>query len=376
MEKKQFTRACPLCGCEITYTNVKNRNQSEKHKLKCHACVSKVAKLKHEDKLNAMLIFSEERNAEIRKIFDESKNWDTFINKSAKLRLQSKVEARLADPKNWMRNCPKCGKVIQYSSIWTKQQGDRNNSKCPECAWHGENNPFYGKTHSDEVKAKIADHSTEAWQKRQAYIKTDEYKAWASEKLSGEGNPRFGLGSLKEIWTKKYGEEEAEKRWSEWKKKLSAKSAGSGNPMYGKPAPNGAGNGWSGWYKGWFFRSLHELSFVINVIERFKFNWKTGESRQYVVQYVDHTGQVRNYFPDFILNDKYVVECKPKKLHITPKVMAKMEAAKAMCKEKGLVFKIMTPKLLTNDEVMELYLTKAIQFTERYEEKFINTFMS
>ncbi|MBR4316812.1 MAG: hypothetical protein IKP65_07630 [Alphaproteobacteria bacterium] len=42
----------------------------------------------------------------------------------------------------------------------------------------------------------------------------------------------------------------------ELKKKYSEKSKGKNNPMYGKPAPKGSGNGVSGWYKGWFFRSL------------------------------------------------------------------------------------------------------------------------
>jgi predicted RNA-binding Zn-ribbon protein involved in translation (DUF1610 family) len=376
MEKKQFTRACPLCGCEITYTNVKNRNQSEKHKLKCHACVSKVAKLKNENKLNAMLIFSEEKNAEIRKIFDESKNWKEFRNKSAKLRVKYKVEARLADPKNWMRDCPKCGKTIHYSSIFTKQQGDRNNSNCPECAWHGENNPFFGKTHTEETKKKIGDRTSPAWQARLEYMRSEEYSAWASKEYSGSGNPRFGLGSLKDIWIRKHGEEEGIRKWDEWRAKVSAGITGEKNPMYGKPSPQGSGNGWSGWYKGWFFRSIHELSFMINVIERFKFTWQTGESRQYVVEYFDHKGQKRSYFPDFILNGKYVVECKPRGLILSPKVAAKTDAAKILFKERGLIFKIMTPPILISEEIMSLYLTKTIQFTERYEEKFINTFMS
>jgi len=51
--------------------------------------------------------------------------------------------------------------------------------------------------------------------------------------------------------------------------------------MYGKPAPIGSGNGWSGWYKGWYFRSLLELSFMINVIERFKMSWQNAETKKH-----------------------------------------------------------------------------------------------
>ena len=34
--------------------------------------------------------------------------------------------------------------------------------------------------------------------------------------------------------------------------------------MYGRFSPRGSGNGWSGWYKEWYFRSLLELSYMIN----------------------------------------------------------------------------------------------------------------
>jgi hypothetical protein len=41
------------------------------------------------------------------------------------------------------------------------------------------------------------------------------------------------------------------------------------------------GNGWSGWYKEYFFRSLGELSFIISVVERFGFNAVSAESQKY-----------------------------------------------------------------------------------------------
>ena len=82
--------------------------------------------------------------------------------------------------------------------------------------------------------------------------------------------------------------------------------------MYGKPAPIGSGNGWSGWYKGWYFRSLLELSFMINVIERFNMPWISAENQTYKISYVDTNLKQRNYYADFIIDNKYIVECKPK----------------------------------------------------------------
>ena len=43
---------------------------------------------------------------------------------------------------------------------------------------------------------------------------------------------------------------------------------GPDNPQYGKPANYDSGAGWSGWYKNWYFRSIYELSFMINYIEK------------------------------------------------------------------------------------------------------------
>ena len=80
--------------------------------------------------------------------------------------------------------------------------------------------------------------------------------------------------------------------------------------MYGKPSPQGSGNGWSGWYKGWYFRSLLELSYMILVIERFNISWSNGEKIK--ITYKNFSGINRNYFPDFLLNNKYIIEIKPK----------------------------------------------------------------
>lgn len=324
----------------------------------------------HEPELLAMMEFSDEKNAQLRKAFDEAKNWKTFKGNTWKLRIQFKMEARPPETLIPIRLCPSCGIEIHYTTIAAKRLADKTKSKCKKCAFSGENNPFFGKHHSDESKAKIGDHTTDAWQKRNEYVKTDEYKKWAAERFSGEKNARFGHGSLKDIWIRKLGVEEGTKRWNEWRAIQSKNSSGDGNPMYGKPAPQGSGNGWSGWYKEWFFRSLLELSFMINFIERFGFEWKSGESRAFMVPYVDWKGTKRNYFPDFVLNDRYVAECKPKKLRHTPSVMAKTAAAHELCARTGMKYKVITPKFLTNDQIMFMHQAGTIRFTDRYERKF------
>lgn len=90
----------------------------------------------------------------------------------------------------------------------------------------GENNPYYGKKHTDEIRKKI------------------------SEKVSGEGNGMYGThrsGELNPMWGKHHSEETIEKirqknigrkesEETRYKKHLA--TSGKNNPMYGKEHPN------------------------------------------------------------------------------------------------------------------------------------------
>jgi len=141
--------------------------------------------------------------------------------------------------------------------------------------------------------------------------------------------------------------------------------------MFGKPSPQGSGNGWSGWYNGWFFKSLKELSFMINVIERFKFSWESGETKKYRVSYVDYKKTNRNYFSDFILNEKFMVEIKPKKLQNSINVKLKKEAAIKFCEKHGLTYKLLAPiKTLSYEDIKLLIQENKLEFIDRYKQKF------
>lgn len=192
----------------------------------------------------------------------------------------------------------------------------------------------------------------------------------------GEKNANFGgcwhgenPGKLQKGKTKEeiYGVERA----LIIKNKISKSVSGEKNGMFGKPSPQGSGNGWSGWYKGWFFRSLIELSFMINVIERFKFSWKSGENRKYMVSYSDYDGILKNYFSDFILNNEYMVEIKPNKLKKSKRVILKQNAATKFCEENGLKYKLFSPvKTLSYNDIKILISQNKIEFTDKYKEKF------
>lgn len=187
--------------------------------------------------------------------------------------------------------------------------------------------------------------------------------------LRGKDNLSYGK-SFYQWWIEKYGKDEADKKLKVFKKKQSNLNKGENNSMYGKPAPQGSGNGWSGWYKGWYFRSLHELSYMIKVIERFNLNWESGEQRKYLIPYISWDGKQRNYFCDFVINKKYLVECKPKKLHESVSVKVKTKGALKFCKKNDLKYKLVSPRLLKQSEIIRLYRKKRIKFLKRYDRQF------
>lgn len=293
---------------------------------------------------------------------------------------------------NLKRNCPSCNCVIKYTNKYNLKKAEIKNSNCKSCGikkimtddflkkksdmmkgnknpmWgmNGNKNPFYGKKHNKESIEKIKNKDTFIY-------KTQEFRDKMSSLTKGKKNPMYGK-SFYNIWVKKYGEEIADKKLKEFKQKISKNNKGENNPMYGKPSPKGSGNGWSGWYNGWFFRSLIELTYMIKIIERYNLSWESGESNKFKIEYIDINGEKKNYFPDFIINNKYIVEIKPKSLICMDKVSRKTKYAKQFCQDINMIYKITSPPIMETKELVELYNDGKIKFTKKYEQKFIKKY--
>lgn len=272
---------------------------------------------------------------------------------------------------NLIRNCPLCGCELSYSTKNTMKQGEKTKSKCKSCSKKGGNNPmygksgmlnpFFGKTHTDDSKSKIIQN------RDYSKYKTDEFRKKLSNLNKGEKNNMYGK-SLYSVWLEKYGKEIANKKMSDFKLKQSILNKGEKNSMYGKPSPINSGNGICGWYKGWFFRSLLELSYMLYVIERYNFIWECGENKNYKIQY-NIDGVNKNYFPDFIIDGKYVVECKPKRLWDTKINKVKFEYAKKFCEDNGLIFKIRDIPKIKKPELLLLIDSGIIVLTNKWKNK-------
>ena len=268
---------------------------------------------------------------------------------------------------NLTRICPKCQKEIQYKSLLAVKAASKKKSKCKSCGLSGSNNPMYGKT-GDKNPFFGKHHSEASKDKFRLKMKGRPLSLEHATKVILAGKKNIVQGNIYLFWLEKYGKDEADRRLAITKAKHSKNNSGAGNPMYGKPSPQGSGNGWSGWYKDWFFRSLRELKYVLE-LDDVGIPWKSAESREFQVPYVRPTGNQATYFPDFLVDDKLVVECKPQRLWETPTVKAKTNAAKAHFARIGLEYQLVDPGRFDDNRFNDLVERGIIILTDRYKKR-------
>lgn len=264
-----------------------------------------------------------------------------------------------------IRICPICKKEINHKNPISFKKSQQLNKPCMSCSSSERAN------RPEEIKKnRERNLGRQTWlNKKHTEKSKNKIRNSLIGRFSGEKNSMYGK-TYYDIWLKKYGKEIADTKLKELKEKKSLKMMGNLNPMYNKPSPIGSGNGWSGWYKNWYFRSILELSFMVKVIERFNLNWESGELKKYKIEYFGDGNKIKNYFSDFIINKKYVVECKPKKLWKSRNVMNKKNGAIIFCEKNDYIYKIMDIGKLSDLEIFNLHKNKEIKFIEKYEKKY------
>lgn len=230
--------------------------------------------------------------------------------------------------------CDNCHKEysVQYRHF-IKQLEKRNKSLCFKCS---RTSPMRGKKHSEETRKKISvANKGKLWS-----TEREADRLRASNSLSTYNRSTKGL-TLEE----RLGVEKARLL----RESRSFRVLGDKNPMFGKPCPiTGVRHiGVQGWYGNWFFRSILELSFRINILEAQKIEFiSCDQDISFRIPYYDSEGNRRNYFPDFFLKEeKTVIEIKPYRMSFLGKnVSEKTKAGEQWCKEKGYVYKLLTEK--------------------------------
>lgn len=275
----------------------------------------------------------------------------------------------------YTRKCPNCKSVISHTSKYNRNAHEKKMTLCRTCSGKARykkyggyidiinedvksgkrKNGFQDKKHTTKSRKLISESHLNNCES----YRTPEFREKMRIISSGESNPMHGK-TVYGIWVEKYGVEEANRRDVIRRKKWSLKSSGKNNPMYGKETPKKAGNGISGWYKEFYFRSLHELKFILTC-ERFKL--KIISAGKIRVKYLSYTGNDRTYTPDFIISDKFLVEVKPIKLQNTPLNLLKFESARKYCNENNLKFKVLDFGIVYQKQLDELIMNNIIKLS-------------
>lgn len=242
----------------------------------------------------------------------------------------------------------------------------------------GEDHAFYGKHHSEDSKKKISETINNLGLKGENHPlygthPSDETKKKLSDSKLGKNNNFYGKKHSAEAkeknrqyHTNKYPSLETRKKMSESHKGL---FAGENNPMYGKPSAFGSGWGWSGWYKGWHFRSLGELSYVIDKLEANGLVWQSAEIGKYRIPYKTADGSNRTYCADFIVGAT-LIEVKCKRMQKNLIVMLKKEAAIKFCKNLGLVYEIVDSVPMPFIQLKSLVDSGKVTLVDRWNNRF------
>jgi hypothetical protein len=88
-----------------------------------------------------------------------------------------------------------------------------------------------------------------------------------------------------------------------------------------------------------------------------------------MITYYDHNEVQKNYFADFLVENKRLVEIKPLKLQTSVNNILKHHAAKIFCEERGLQFEVLEWKKLSVAKILLLVECGDIIFLDRYKEK-------
>lgn len=258
-----------------------------------------------------------------------------------------------------IKKCSKCS--VEFATENGKIK------KCPECRWIPQTKICLSCEKEFVMKGPTSNHCSrkcitttrnknwavggETWREKwgdDADVKMEEFRKKISAATSGEKNPIYGKSrpqSVKDAVSRfhsrtdieKYGTEKA----AELSRKRSDNATGEKNPAYGKVYARG-GRSVKGYYKGKFFRSLLEYSFMKH-LESIEISLDDIDYECFIVPWVNEKGISRTYRPDFYHpTSKMVYEVKQS--YALSSCDLKHTAAQSYFNDEGLTFKVVTEK--------------------------------
>lgn len=319
---------CIICGNKEIYSAVTGE---------CKSCYYKAYAIRKYTEMRSCKICNSEFRTPKKSILVLCNKCKTFEKNEIRKCVNCKAEF-ICRKNSKKKSCNKsCSAIERSNRIESKKKFTKNNPNAGGKIWKGRK---LSESHIEslcQAKQKLWENPTE---------KMLESMKENFEKMRGENNPFYkGIPAL---LREKFGDESGVEAW---KKSLSIANAGEKNPMYGRPTPM-SGRGISGWYKSWYFRSTLELSYMINVIERFDLRWSSAEVADLKIHY-EYNGK-KTYVADFLIG-KYLVECKPRRLRKTAQNIAKFNAAEIFCKHHGLIFKVTSPRKFSVAQMLEMH---------------------
>lgn len=314
-----------------------------------------------------------------------------------------KCKSLVTENSNLCRSCRFFRRVFSEESLRKMKEAHQGTNK-------GEKNPFYGKKHDEETKARMSESARGRSEKIAEWVKKANrlgISGFSGRRHTAESRKKMSDAQTRRITTeetrrklsegntgrkaslearKKMSEsqknrppcsEETKKKlresWTRERREKQAKSMrGSGNRMYGRPSPIGSGSGIGGWYNGIHFRSSSELAFLLYDKSA---DWINAEGLEFRISYMNQDGKNLHYCPDFFDKDGLrLVEVKPPDWRFGNRywrdIPEKMSAGCAFCKAKNWSYAVVEMRGLSKSRIYKLRRDGVVLLDERWEKKY------
>lgn len=276
-----------------------------------------------EEKLTCPICNKEFRTLNSHIHFKHKLSTEEFLSKYPNTKLVSDSIKRDVSKSCKSSGCGKWMKGYKFSDERKKQYTEMNS---------GENNPFYGKTHSEKTRKLMSENHADFTGENNPLVK------WLSE---DEKNREEYSRIMKAAW-------DDPKKYTMLCKRNSKSIE--------KAILNGNHNPYSNCLHGWFSskkfgkKFYYQSSYELDFLEFCERSDKVCSLQKvnFSIPYKDDCGKEHNYFPDFVVNEKVVVEIKPKTMLGYNNNREKIEYAKKFCRDRGYKYKLLMEEELSN----------------------------